>query len=194
MQIAQQRGEIRRRLRVDDIIDQKILDRREIYLWGSIDDRTAERIVRRLIYLDALAHEDIKLYVNSPGGVITSGLAIIDSINLLKSDVSTICIGQAASMGAVILALGRRGKRLISPNARVMIHQPLIAGQIFGPASDIQIQADEILRVRKKLNDLFVQATGKDLKTIEQDSDRDFFMEADEAVAYGIVDGILSSQ
>ena len=179
------------RRRVEDIIDAKSLENREIFLWGGVDDESAERIVRRMMFLDSLNNDDIKLYVNSPGGVITSGLAIVDTMATIKSAVSTICLGQAASMGAVILALGEKGKRYIHKNGRVMIHQPLISGQIFGPASDIQIQADEILRIRQKLNDMFVKATGKSRKKIEEDSDRDFFLESKEALDYGLVDKIL---
>jgi ATP-dependent Clp protease, protease subunit len=174
--------------RVDELIDEKNLENREVFLWGSVDDEAAEKIVKRLLYLDALNQEDIKLFVNSPGGVISSGLAIVDTMDMVKSDVSTICLGQAASMGAVILALGRKEKRYILPNARVMIHQPLVSGQIFGPASDIQIQADEILRIRTTLNELFAKATKKKLKVIEEDTDRDFFMTANEAIDYGLVD------
>ena len=183
----------RKQKRVDEIIDEKNLENREIFLWGGVNDESAEKLIKRLLYLDALKKEDIRLYVNSPGGVISSGLAIIDTMNMIKSDVSTICMGQAASMGAVILALGKKGKRLILPNARVMIHQPLVSGQIFGPASDIQIQADEILRIRTKLNSMFAKATGKKLKSIEEDTDRDYFMSAEEAIEYGIVDSLFSA-
>ena len=174
--------------RVEEIIDKKMLEKREIFLWGSVDDSSAEKIVKRLFYLDSLIHEDIMLYINSPGGVISSGMAIIDAMDMVKSDVATLCMGQAASMGAVILALGKKGKRYILPNARVMIHQPLVSGQIFGPASDIQIQADEILRIRKKLNELFAKAADKKIEQIEQDTDRDYFMNAEESITYGIVD------
>ncbi len=182
--------EVGKRKRVDELIDEKNLENREIFLWGGVNDESAEKIIKRLLYLDSLKRGDIKLYVNSPGGVISSGLAIIDAMDMIKSDVSTICMGQAASMGAVILALGKKGKRYILPNARVMIHQPLISGQIFGPASDIQIQADEILRIRLKLNEMFAKATGKKLKAIEEDTDRDYFMSAAEAIEYGIVDSL----
>ena len=173
---------------VDEIIDKQNLEKRELFLWGGVDDESAERIVKRLLYLDALSKEDITLYVNSPGGVISSGMAIVDTMSVIKSHVSTVCMGQAASMGAVILALGEQGKRYIYPNARVMIHQPLISGQIFGPASDIEIQADEILRIRRKLNELFATAAKKKIEQVEEDTDRDYFMNADEAISYGIVD------
>ncbi len=178
---------------VDELIDEKNLENREIFLWGGVDDQSAEKIIRRLCYLNAKNHDDIKLFVNSPGGVISSGLAIIDTMNMIESDVSTICLGQAASMGAIILALGTKGKRYITANARVMIHQPLMSGQIFGPATDIQIQATEILRIRTRINQLFAESTGKKIDQIEIDTDRDYFMEAQEAIAYGIVDGLFSS-
>ena len=177
-----------KRKRVDELIDEASLKKREIFMWGGVDDESAEVIIKRLLYLDSLEKSDIKLFVNSPGGVISSGMAIIDTMEMINSDVSTICMGQAASMGAVILALGKKGKRYIFPNARVMIHQPLISGQIFGPASDVQIQADEILRIRNKLNELFAKTTGKTEKEIEVDTDRDYFMDAKEAIQYGIVD------
>ena len=189
--VEEENGKIKR---VEEIIDKQILDKREVFLWGGVDDSSAERIVKRLLYLDSVDHNDITLYINSPGGVISSGMAVLDTMNMIKSDVATLCLGQAASMGAVILALGKKGKRYILPNARVMIHQPLVSGQIFGPASDIQIQADEILRIRKKLNELFAEAASKKLDQIEQDTDRDFFMDAEEAISYGIVDKLWRSR
>ena len=175
-------------IRVEEIIEKQNLDKRELFLWGGVDDDSAQKIVKRLIYLDSLSHDDITLYINSPGGVISSGMAVLDTMKMIKSDVCTLCMGQAASMGAVILALGQTGKRFILPNARVMIHQPLVSGQIFGPASDIQIQAEEILRIRRTLNELFASASNKKIEQIEQDTDRDFFMSAEEAITYGIVD------
>ena len=178
--------------RIDDKIEEENLKKRELFLWGGVDDESAEKIVKRLFYLDSQNNSDICLFINSPGGVISSGMAIIDTMNMIKSDVSTICMGQAASMGAVILALGKKNKRFVLPNARVMIHQPLISGQIFGPASDIQIQADEILRIRTTLNQMFSEAAGKKIEEIEEDTDRDYFMNAKEAIAYGIVDKLWS--
>ncbi len=176
--------------RIDEKIDEQNLKNRIIHLWGGVNDESAEKVVKRILYLDSFGHDDIKLFINSPGGVISSGMAIIDTMTTVKSDICTICMGQAASMGAVILALGHKGKRFIQPSARVMIHQPLVSGQIFGPASDIQIQADEILRIKALINNLFVKATGKKLKQIEEDSDRDFFLDANESLEYGIVDGL----
>ncbi len=185
--------EIKHRMNVvEEKIAERNLENREIFLWGGVDDKKAEMVIKRILYLDSLEHKDIKMYVNSPGGVISSGLAIIDVMNAVASDISTICLGQAASMGAVILALGAKGKRCIYENARVMIHQPLISGQIFGPASDIQIQADEILRIRQKLNELFAGATGKQLRQLEDDTDRDYFMSAQESIDYGIADKLMA--
>ena len=183
-------GDDNKVVRMDEIIDKQDLDNRKLYLWGGVDDTSAQKIVQRLLYLDALNHDDIILHINSPGGVISSGMAIIDTMNMIKSDVCTLCMGQAASMGAVILALGQKGKRYVLPNSRVMIHQPLVSGQIFGPASDIQIQADEILRIRGILNKMFAAAANKKVEQIEEDTDRDYFMDADEAITYGIVDKI----
>ena len=183
-------GDNNKVVRIDEIIDKHDVDKRKLYLWGGVDDESAQKTVKRLLYLDSLSHDDIILYVNSPGGVISSGMAIIDTMNMITSDVCTLCMGQAASMGAVILALGQKGKRYVLPNSRVMIHQPLVSGQIFGPASDIQIQADEILRIRHTLNELFATAANKKIEQIEEDTDRDYFMNANEAISYGIVDKV----
>lgn len=169
-------------------IMESFIKARKIFLWSPVDDATAEKIVKQLIYLDSQNHEDIIFYINSPGGVISSGLAIIDAMQAVKSDVVTIVCGQAASMGAVLLAAGAKGKRYSWKNARVMIHQPLISGHMYGPATDIQIQAEEMLRIRTALNKFLSDATGKTMEQIEADTDRDRFMTADEAKAYGMVD------
>jgi ATP-dependent Clp protease, protease subunit len=169
-------------------IMESFIKARKIFLWSPVDDATAEKIVKQLIYLDSQNHEDILFYINSPGGVISSGLAIIDAMQAVKSDVVTIVCGQAASMGAVLLAAGAKGKRYSWKNARVMIHQPLISGHMYGPATDIQIQAEEMLRIRLALNKFLSDATGKSMEQIEADTDRDRFMTADEAKAYGMVD------
>ena len=180
-----------RKSSVDNKIEEKLLESREIYLWGAVDDESAEKIVKRIIYLDEAGKGDIKLFLNSPGGVISSGLAIYDAMQAAKSDISTICMGQAASMGAVILCAGKKGKRLIWPNARVMIHQPLISSAIYGPATDIQIQAEEMLHIRSRLNAILVRHSGKSMDVIERDTDRDKFMSAKEAVEYGLADKIV---
>lgn len=169
-------------------IMESFIKARKIFLWSPVDDATAEKIVKQLIYLDSQNHEDIIFYINSPGGVISSGLAIIDAMQAVKSDVVTIVCGQAASMGAVLLAGGAKGKRYAWKNSRVMIHQPLISGHMYGPATDIQIQAEEMLRIRTALNKFLSDATGKTMEQIEADTDRDRFMTADEAKSYGMVD------
>lgn len=179
-----------KKMMVGGEIERKMMERREIFLWGPVDDDSARSIVQKILFFDGENTEDITMYINSPGGVISSGLAIFDAMQLARSDISTVCMGQAASMGAVLLAAGTKGKRVAWPNSRVLIHQPLISGNIFGPASDIQIQAEEMMKVRDRLNKILSEATGKDLKKIEQDTDRDFFMSAEEAKKYGLVDEV----
>ncbi len=168
----------------------RLLKERIIFLGGPIDDDTANLIIAQLLFLQAEdSKKDITIYVNSPGGVVTAGLAIIDTMNNIKNNVSTICVGMAASMGAVILASGEKGKRFILPNAEVMIHQP--HGGAEGQASDIEISAKRILKNRAKLNKILAEKTGQPLGKIEKDADRDFFLEAEEAKKYGIVDKVL---
>ena len=167
----------------------RLLKDRIILLSGEIDDNLANIIVSELLYLDSLNHDDISLYINSPGGSITSGMAIMDTMNFIKSDVSTICLGMAASMGAFLLSCGAKGKRYILPNAEVMIHQPL--GGVEGQATEIKIVAERILKLKEKLNKILAKNTGKDLKTITNDTERDYFLDSKEALKYGIVDKIL---
>ena len=171
-------------------MEEQLLKRREIFLWGEINDESAESIVKKLLFFDGQSDDVITLYINSPGGVISSGLAIYDAMQYAKSDVVTVCMGQAASMAAVLLCSGTKGKREAWEHARVLIHQPLISGNMFGPASDIQIQAEEMLRIRDNLNEILAGHTGQTIKKIIEDTDRDFFMSADEAKKYGIVDKI----
>ena len=161
---------------------------RKLFLWGGVDDESAEKLVKRMLFLDSQNHDDITLFINSPGGVISSGLAIYDCMQAIQSDVATVCCGQAASMGAVLLTAGAKGKRHAWPHARIMIHQPLIHGEIIAPATDIQIQAEEMLRIRKVLNEILALHSGKDVDQIEHDTDRDNFMTAEEAVVYGLID------
>ena len=161
---------------------------RKLFLWDGVDDDTAKNLVQQLLYLDSLNHDDITLFINSPGGVISSGLAIYDAMQSVESDVRTVGCGQAASMGAVLAASGTAGKRFSWPHARIMIHQPLISGQYYGPATDVQIQADEMLRIRQELNRILAKHTGRTEEEIERDTDRDNFMSAEEAKAYGLVD------
>lgn len=165
---------------------------RKVFLWNQVDDESAEKIVKQLIYLDSLSHDDITFYINSPGGVISSGLAIYDCMNAIQSDVVTVCCGQAASMGAVLLTAGAKGKRYAWPSARIMIHQPLIQGQMEGPASDIKIQAEEMLRIRTITSGIIAKTTGKTAEEVDRDTERDNFMSAEEAKAYGLVDEVKS--
>lgn len=168
----------------------RLLKDRIIILNGEINDSLANSIVAQLLFLDSENHEDISLYINSPGGVITSGMAIYDTMNFIKSDVSTICIGLAASMAAFILSSGKKGKRYALPNAEVMIHQPLGGAQ--GQATDIEIQAAEILRIKKSLNEILASNTGQALSKIEKDTDRDYIMTPEEALEYGMIDKVIT--
>jgi ATP-dependent Clp protease protease subunit len=169
----------------------RLLKDRIIFIGSGINDDVANLMIAQLLFLQAEDSEKgISLYVNSPGGSVTAGLAIYDTIQHLKCDVATYCVGQAASMGAVLLAAGTAGKRYALPNARIMIHQPWGGAQ--GQATDINIQAQEILRLRRRLNEILAHHTGKDVEDIEKDADRDFFMSADEAAAYGLVDEVLA--
>ena len=170
----------------------RLLKDRIVMLSGEIDDAVASSIVAQLLFLEAEdPDKDIYLYINSPGGVVTSGFSIYDTMNYIKPDVSTICIGQAASMGAFLLSCGAKGKRYALPNSRIMIHQPLGGAQ--GQATDIEIQAKEILRMKEILNNILSQNSGKDLAQVEKDTDRDFFMSAEDAVQYGLIDQVLQN-
>ncbi len=168
----------------------RLLKDRIIFLGGGIDDGVADVVVAQLLFLESEDPEkDISIYINSPGGVVTAGMAIYDTMQYIKPDVSTICIGQAASMGAFLLAAGTKGKRYALPNSRIMIHQPLGGAQ--GQASDIEIQAQEILRMKDSLNNILAAQTGQPLKRIKKDTDRDFFMSAMEAKEYGLIDEVV---
>ena len=168
----------------------RLLKDRIIFLGGEIDDHLANLIIAQLLFLESEdPDKDIHLYINSPGGVVTAGLAIYDTMQYLKTPVSTICVGQASSMGAVLLAAGRQGKRFALPHARIMIHQPL--GGFRGQATDISIHAQEILRLRDDLNDILARHTGQALERIAADTERDFFMGSDAAREYGIIDGVV---
>ncbi|MEO5656480.1 MAG: ATP-dependent Clp endopeptidase proteolytic subunit ClpP [Nitrospiria bacterium] len=168
----------------------RLLKDRIIIVGTPIDDNTANLIIAQLLFLEAEDPEkDISMYVNSPGGLVTAGLAIYDTMQYIKSDVSTICIGQASSMGAVLLGAGVRGKRFALPNARIMIHQPL--GGFQGQATDIGIHAKEILKTRERLNEILAKHTGQSLERIRLDTERDYFLSSEEAKEYGLIDGIL---
>ncbi len=171
----------------------RLLKERVIFVVGQIEDHMANLIVAQLLYLESEnPDKDISLYINSPGGVVTAGLAIYDTMQFIKPDVSTLCIGQAASMGAILLAGGAAGKRYGLPHSRVMIHQPL--GGFQGQATDFEIHAKEILATRDRLNALLAQHTGKDIATIAEDTERDNFMSAEESVEYGLIDQVLTSR
>lgn len=168
----------------------RLLNDRIIMLSEEVNDTTASLIVAQLLYLEAMdPDKDIQFYINSPGGSVSAGLAIYDTMQYIKPDVSTICIGMAASMGAFLLSSGAKGKRIALPNAEIMIHQP--SGGSRGQCTDIQIQAEQILKIKKKLNAILAENTGKDVETIERDCERDHFMTAEEAQSYGIIDKVI---
>ena len=171
----------------------RLLTDRIVFLSDEVNDVTASLVVAQLLFLEAQdPDKDINFYINSPGGSITSGMAIYDTMNYIKCDVSTICVGMAASMGAFLLAAGAKGKRFALPNSEIMIHQPL--GGMQGQATDLKIHADRIIRIRQNLNKMLADATGKPLEVIERDTERDNFMSADEACAYGIVDKVITKR
>ena len=170
--------------------DNKFLEQRKVFLWGAVTDESAEKVVNRLLYLEATdPGKEIFFYINSPGGVVTSGMVIYDTMKLISSPVHTVCLGLAASMGSILLSGGVKGKRLIFPNGRVMIHQPSLGGA-YGQATDIEITAREIEKTREFSAKILAENTGKTFEQIMSDFDRDYWMNAEEAVAYGIVDGI----
>ena len=171
----------------------RLLKERVVFLIGPLNDHVANLVIAQMLFLESEnPDKDISLYINSPGGAVSSGLAIFDTINFIKPDVSTLCIGMAASMGAFLLAAGTKGKRLCLPNSRVMIHQPL--GGVSGQATDIEIHAKEILALKNQLNKILSQQTGQSLKTIAKDTDRDNFMSAEDALKYGIVDNVIEKR
>jgi ATP-dependent Clp protease protease subunit len=175
-------------------LSQEILDsavkERKIYLWSEIDDKVGEKIVRQLLYMNTLSKDTITMYINSPGGVISSGLAIYDAIKAIQAPVATIICGLAASMGSFLAANGTKGLRFAWPHAKILIHQPLISGEIYGQATDIKIHAEEMLKTRALLNSIYAEVTGKPLAQIEKDTDRDHYLSAQEAQAYGLVDEV----
>lgn len=171
----------------------RLLKDRIIFLGSAIDDDVANVVIAQLLFLTAEdPDKDIHLYINSPGGSVTAGFGILDTMNYIKPDVSTICVGLAASMGSLLLTAGAKGKRFALPNAEVMIHQPL--GGVRGQASDIKIHADWILKTKKKINEFYVQQTGQPYERIDRDTDRDFFMSAEDAKAYGLIDEVIAQR
>jgi ATP-dependent Clp protease, proteolytic subunit ClpP len=173
----------------------RLLKDRIIMLTEDVNHVTASSIVAQLLFLESEdPDKEISFYINSPGGSITDGMAIVDTMRYIKCPISTICVGMAASMGAVLLACGNKGKRFATPNSEIMIHQPLISGGLSGQATEIKIHADHILRTRSRLNTLLSEQTGQDLATIEKDTERDNYMLAEEALKYGLIDGILDKR
>ena len=173
----------------------RLLKDRIIFLSEDVNSASASLVVAQLLFLESEdPDKEISLYINSPGGSITDGMAIVDTINYIKGPVSTICVGMAASMGAVLLASGAKGKRFATPNAEILIHQPLISGGLSGQTTEIKIHADHMVRTREKLNKLLSERTGQSLETIERDTERDNYMTAEEALKYGLIDGILDKR
>lgn len=173
----------------------RLLNDRIIMLSDQVNDVTASLVIAQLLYLESQdAEKDINLYINSPGGSVTSGLAIYDTMKYIKCDVSTICIGLAASMGAFLLSSGAKGKRFALPNSEIMIHQPLISGGLTGQATDIKIRADHLMRTKQRLNKILSENTGKAIEIVEADTERDNFMSAEEAMAYGLVDKVITKR
>lgn len=167
----------------------RLLKDRIVFLNGEINEVTSNIIISELLYLDSLSHEDIYMYIHSPGGSVTDGLAIYDTMNYIKSDIKTICIGMAASMASIILSSGTQGKRCALTNAEVMIHQPL--GGMEGQASDMKIACERILKIKNKLNEILAHNTKQEIKKIERDTDRDYYLDSDEALEYGLIDEII---
>ena len=173
----------------------RLLKERVIFLVGPVNDASANLVVAQMLFLEAEnPDQDIHLYINSPGGSVTAGMSVYDTMNFIKPDVSTLCLGQAASMGAMLLTAGAKGKRFALPHSRVMIHQPLISGGLGGQASDIEIHARELLKMKATLNELLAKHTGQPLEKIERDTDRDNFMSAEEAAAYGLIDHVTTAR
>ncbi|MBZ9651292.1 ClpP family protease [Psychroflexus montanilacus] len=176
--------------KVQDLIDKKFLEQRKVFLNGQVDGKSAKHIIDRLMYLDMESDEEIQFYINSPGGYVTDGFAIYDTMKSLKSPVSTICSGLAASMGSILMSGGEKGKRFIQPHAKIMIHQPMGGAQ--GQASNIEIQAQEILKIKELSAQILADNCGQDFDKVMKDFKRDYWMNAQESLDYGIVDGILS--
>jgi len=174
------------------LVQKKFLEQRKIFLWGAVTDETAKEITEKLLYLETVAPgKPITFYINSPGGSITAGMAVYDTMKLVTSPITVVVTGMAASMGSILLSGARKGNRLLYPHSRVLIHQPLISGRMVGPATDINIQAKEMEKLRAELNQILADASGQPLEKINQDTDRDFYLNAQEAIAYGLADRIV---
>jgi ATP-dependent Clp protease protease subunit len=173
-------------------IQNKFIKQRKIFLWGPVTDASAKDITEKLLYLEADAPgKEIYFYINTPGGSITAGMAVYDTMQLISSPITVIVTGMAASMGSILLSGAPKGRRLLFPHSRVLIHQPLISGRFIGPATDINIQAQEMEKLRSELNDILARASGQPIERINQDTDRDFYLNAEEAIAYGLADKIV---
>jgi ATP-dependent Clp protease protease subunit len=176
------------------LIQKRFLRERKIFLWGAVTDESAKDITERLLYLEAIAPgKEITFYINSPGGSITAGMAVYDTMKLVTSPITVVVTGMAASMGSILLSGAPKGRRLLYPHSRVLIHQPLISGRMVGPATDINIQAKEMEKIRAELNQILADASGQPLERINRDTDRDFYLNAQEAIAYGLADRIVDS-
>jgi ATP-dependent Clp protease protease subunit len=174
------------------MIARKFLEQRKIFLWGAVTDETAKDITEKLLYLESVAPgKDVTFYINTPGGSITAGMAVYDTMQLITSPITVVVTGMAASMGSILLSGAKKGRRLLYPHSRVLIHQPLISGRMIGPASDINIQAREMEKLRAELNQILATASGQPLERINRDTDRDFYLNATEAIEYGLADRIV---
>jgi ATP-dependent Clp protease protease subunit len=174
------------------LIQKKFLDERKIFLWGAVTDETAKDITEKLLYLEAVGPgKDIHFYINTPGGSITAGMAVYDTMQMITSPINVIVTGMAASMGSILLSGAKKGRRLLYKHSRVLIHQPLISGRMVGPATDINIQAKEMEKLRSELNQILAEASGQPIEVINRDTDRDFYLNAREAIAYGLADKIV---
>jgi ATP-dependent Clp protease protease subunit len=174
------------------LVQKKFLEQRKIFLWGAVTDETAKDLTEKLLYLEAVAPgKEITFYMNTPGGSITAGMAVYDTMKLISSPITIVVTGMAASMGSILLCAAPKGRRLIYPHARVLIHQPLISGRMVGPATDINIQAKEMEKLRAELNQILATASGQPLERVNRDTDRDFYLTAPEAIAYGLADQIV---
>ena len=177
---------------VSKLIQKRFLDQRKIFLWGAVTDESAKEITEKLLYLESIAPgKDITFYINSQGGSITAGMAVYDTMKLVTSPITVVVTGMAASMGSILLSGAPKGRRLLYPHSRVLIHQPLISGRMVGPATDINIQAKEMEKLRAELNQILADASGQPLERINRDTDRDFYLNAPEAIAYGLADRIV---
>ena len=177
---------------IAEVIQKKFLEQRKVFLWGEVSDRSAQEVTEKLLYLEATdPGKDIIFYINTPGGSITAGMAVYDTMQLISSPITVVVTGMAASMGSILLCGASKGKRFLYPHSRVLIHQPLITGRMWAAAVDINIQAEEMEKLREELNGILAKASGQPLKKIQQDTDRDFYLNAQEAIDYGLADGVV---